>query len=169
MATTILPFLCLGPRTSASADTLIRNHITDVLSIGSQPPSALQGVTYHRLSLSDDTDASIRDVSEEADSIIKSVHEEPGRKILLHCSAAISRSPTIVIAYLMKHHGMNLYNALGFVIQARASVCPNPGFLAQLKEMELELYPTSSLALVELPRRKQDRLGFFADALPPTC
>ncbi|KAK6353717.1 hypothetical protein TWF730_008146 [Orbilia blumenaviensis] len=164
MATTVLPFLYLGPRASASRDTLFRNHITDVLSIGSQPPSTVQGVTYHRLSLLDDTDVSIREVSEEADSIIESVRADPNRKILVHCSAAISRSPTIVVAYLMKHHSIDLYNALGLVVQARPPVCPNPGFLSQLKEMEMELYSAGSLEVEELPRRKQDRLAFFADA-----
>ena len=72
----------------------------------------------------------------------------------------------VVAAYLMKRKGMTLKGALGQIIRARPQVSPNPGFLQQLKEMEMELFgvAVSSLAGVEeLPRREKDRLALFVE------
>ena len=72
----------------------------------------------------------------------------------------------VVAAYLMKRKGMTLKAALGQIIRARPQVSPNPGFLQQLKEMEMELFgvAVSSLAGVEeLPRREKDRLALFVE------
>ncbi|KAF3928889.1 hypothetical protein ABW20_dc0110650 [Dactylellina cionopaga] len=164
-ACAILPYLYLGPRASASASSLTQHNITDVLSIGSQPPERVEGVQYHRVTLSDEVSASIRGVSDEVDSIVKAVSANPGKVILLHCSAAVSRSPTLVVAHLMKYCGMSLYDALALVIQARPAVCPNPGFLSQLRELELEIYFRTTLVLDELPRKRQDRLKFFGGSM----
>jgi atypical dual specificity phosphatase len=87
-------------------------------------------------------------------------------KILVHCSAGISRSPMVVAAYLMKRKGMTLKAALGQIIRVRPQVSPNAGFLQQLKEMEMELFGTavSSLEGVdELPKREKDRLALFEE------
>ncbi|KAK6542217.1 hypothetical protein TWF694_007975 [Orbilia ellipsospora] len=163
----ILPHLYLGPRTSASMEFVTRHHITEVLSIGSQPPSIIQGVIYHRLSLLDDMSSSIRSVSEDANNIIKAVGESPNRIILIHCSAAVSRSPTLVAAYLMKHCGMSLYDALARIISVRPAVCPNPGFLRQLRELEQDIFSSQTVHVDELPRTKKDRLRFFGGTVSP--
>lgn len=84
-------------------------------------------------------------------------------KILVHCSAGISRSPAVVAAYLMKHHDMSLRTALGQIVRARPQASPNPGFLQELKELELELRGTLSLEADELPKREKDRLAMFPE------
>lgn len=150
----------LGPRTSASSAFISSNGITHVLSIGSTPiANNIPGVTYSRLSLSDDPSSSIDQVSDMADVFIGAA--KPG-KILIHCSAAVSRSPTIVAAYLMKKCNMSLKDALGLIIRTRPAVCPNPGFLKQLKDMEISLRGISSLNVDSLPPRKDQRLALFA-------
>lgn len=58
---------------------------------------------------------------------------------LVHCFAGISRSPTIVLAYLMKHYGHTLERALSICKDARPRIEPNPGFLKQLEAYEKEL------------------------------
>jgi len=63
----------------------------------------------------------------------------------------------------MKQRGMTLKEALGHVIRARSQACPNPGFLEQLKEHEMELRGESTLDIVELPRREAERLALFVD------
>jgi atypical dual specificity phosphatase len=128
------PYLYLGPRSSVSLTFIAANAITHVLSIGSTPASTDLPVHYHRLSLSDDPSSSIDQVSEKADAIIEAAKD--GR-ILVHYSAAVSRLPSIVAAYLMKKCDMALKDALGLIIRARPAVCPNAGFFRQLKEMRL--------------------------------
>ncbi len=49
-------------------------------------------------------------------------------KVYVHCMAGISRSPTIVIAYLMKYEKMNLDDAYNFV-KSRRWIGPNTGFV----------------------------------------
>jgi len=153
------PYLYLGPRSSVSSTFIIANTIIDVLSIGSTPASTDLTVHYHRLSLSDDLSSSIDQISEKADTIIEAAK---GGRILVHCSAAVSRSPTIVAAYLMKKCDMTLKDALGLIIRARPAVCPNAGFIRQLKEMEIELRGMSSLEIDSLPTRKDQRLVLFS-------
>mgnify|MGYP001328504095 CR=1 FL=1 len=66
----------------------------------------------------------------------------------------------------MKQKGMGLREALGHVVRRRPQVSPNPGFLAQLKEMEVELRGRASMETVEeLPRREVDRLAMFSEEM----
>ncbi|KAJ6546350.1 protein-tyrosine phosphatase-like protein [Mycena sp. CBHHK59/15] len=147
------PYLYLGPRTSASASFVAAHRITHVLSIGSTPPSTLPGVEYHRLSLSDDLSSPLDKVISSANDIISAVAAMPSGRILLHCSAAVSRSPTVVAAYLVSKCQID--------INARPAVCPNTGFLAQLKEFEMTLRGECSLDVDILPAKKTDRVAMF--------
>ncbi|KAH9479342.1 Dual specificity protein phosphatase 1 [Psilocybe cubensis] len=158
--------LYLGPCSAASSESFLSTKsITQVLSVGSTPSPKVEGVVYHRLSLSDSTTSSISNTIDAATEIIKAaLQSNKGRgRILVHCSAGVSRSPTIVCGYLMKEHNMSLKNALGLIVRARPQVSPNPGFLNQLKDLEVALFGSSSLDIDELPRREIDRLALFND------
>ncbi|KAJ7070066.1 protein-tyrosine phosphatase-like protein [Mycena amicta] len=156
----VLPYLYLGPRTAASAAFCSAQGITHVLSIGSTPAATLPSITYQRLSMVDNASSLITEVSSKANTIILAVVKSGGR-ILVHCSAAVSRSPTLVAAYLMEHCDMSLQQALGTLILARPAVCPNPGFLAQLKDAEVALRGVSTLQLESLPLKREDRIAIF--------
>ncbi|KAI4300897.1 hypothetical protein L6164_034224 [Bauhinia variegata] len=56
--------------------------------------------------------------------------------ILVHCFAGVSRSAAIVTAYLMRTEHLSQEDALGSLRQSCESVCPNDGFLEQLKMFE---------------------------------
>lgn len=59
--------------------------------------------------------------------------------MLVHCFAGVSRSATIVIAYLMQEHGLAYRDALAFVKQKRNHIHPNEGFKRQLQSFQREL------------------------------
>eukprot|EP01100_Stratorugosa_tubuloviscum_P003471 TRINITY_DN1846_c0_g1_i2.p1 TRINITY_DN1846_c0_g1~~TRINITY_DN1846_c0_g1_i2.p1 ORF type:complete len:179 (-),score=58.86 TRINITY_DN1846_c0_g1_i2:82-618(-) len=59
-----------------------------------------------------------------------------GSKVLVHCMAGISRSPTIVISYLMAKKQMSLLVASSLVRSKRIQISPNPGFRKQLLMFE---------------------------------
>ena len=50
--------------------------------------------------------------------------------------AGISRSTTLLIAYLIRYRGMKSDEALQYVRSRRSIVNPNPGFWNQLKQYE---------------------------------
>ena len=60
---------------------------------------------------------------------------EQGHTVLVHCAAGISRSASVVIAYLMMTHGMTLDEAYQYVKSRRSIVQPNPGFMQQLSTL----------------------------------
>ena len=62
-----------------------------------------------------------------------------GGAVLCHCEQGISRSPSVVTAYLMIQEHIGLEAAFARVKAARPQAEPNVGFLAQLRELEVEL------------------------------
>ena len=58
------------------------------------------------------------------------------KNIYIHCVMGVSRSPSIVIAYLMFKNKMKYNDAFDLVIQKRNNINPNSGFREQLKKFE---------------------------------
>lgn len=58
--------------------------------------------------------------------------EFENKKILVNCHAGISRSVTIVVAYLINRYHMTPNKALHFIKQKRNFINPNKGFIKQL-------------------------------------
>lgn len=56
-----------------------------------------------------------------------------GGVLLVHCASGVSRSVSIVLAYLMSRGGMSYEAALALVRTNRPNGCPNIGFQRQLK------------------------------------
>lgn len=64
---------------------------------------------------------------------------QSGARVLVHCQAGVSRSPTIVIAYLMKHTRMTMVDSYKYVKARRIIISPNLNFMGQLVEWETAL------------------------------
>lgn len=56
--------------------------------------------------------------------------------VLVHCFAGVSRSVTLVVAYLMARYQWTMGRAMEHVRQKRAVAQPNPGFMRQLRKFE---------------------------------
>ena len=74
----------------------------------------------------------------------------------------ISWSPTIVLTYLMKQYNMTPKDALGLVIRTKPVLCPNAGFIKQLKDLDIKLHGACSLDIDSLPVKKDVWLALFA-------
>ncbi|XP_029108511.1 dual specificity protein phosphatase 26 [Scleropages formosus] len=58
-----------------------------------------------------------------------------GGKILVHCAVGVSRSATLVLAYLMIRQNMTLVEAIK-TVKGHRGVVPNRGFLRQLSGLD---------------------------------
>ncbi|MDX2100203.1 MAG: dual specificity protein phosphatase [Leptolyngbyaceae cyanobacterium bins.59] len=59
-------------------------------------------------------------------------HELP---IYVHCLAGIERSPTVCIAYLCQHHGMQLWEAVNWLKQVHPSSMPTESQLRVIRRL----------------------------------
>jgi len=73
---------------------------------------------------------------ETADFIDRAI--QGGGRVLIHCMVGLSRSATLVIAYLMIKRDLTLEEALRTVRRHR-QVRPNDGFLRQLIDLEYKI------------------------------
>ncbi|KAK4812672.1 hypothetical protein QYF61_012182 [Mycteria americana] len=105
----ILPGLYLGNFIDAKdLEQLSRNKITHIVSIHESPQPLLQDITYLRIPLPDTPEANIL--------------------------AGISRSTTVVVAYVMAVTELSCQEVLEAVRTVRPVANPNPGFRQQLAE-----------------------------------
>ncbi|XP_042096750.1 dual specificity protein phosphatase 13A isoform X6 [Ovis aries] len=69
---------------------------------------------------------------------IRSALSVPQGRVLVHCAMGVSRSATVVLAFLMICENMTLVEAIQ-TVQARRDICPNSGFLRQLQVLDNRL------------------------------
>uniref|UniRef100_A0A8C5L864 Dual specificity protein phosphatase n=1 Tax=Jaculus jaculus TaxID=51337 RepID=A0A8C5L864_JACJA len=81
--------------------------------------------------------------SSAADFIHRALNT-PGAKVLVHCVVGVSRSATLVLAYLMLHHRLSLRQAV-ITVRERRWIFPNRGFLHQLRQLDQQLRGTSQI------------------------
>jgi protein-tyrosine phosphatase len=65
-----------------------------------------------------------------------------GSSVLVHCVKAAGRSAVVVIAYLMKRFGWNLFKTLQFLSFRKVNIDLQANFLLQVKMFELKLIKT---------------------------
>jgi protein-tyrosine phosphatase len=92
------------------------------------------GRTWLHVPVDDDFRA---DISQYFLQVIQFIDENrKAGPVLVHCAAGISRSSTLVAAYLMWEHGWTRRQALEHLTARRKIVDPNDGFMDQLLEFE---------------------------------
>ncbi|XP_039639932.1 dual specificity protein phosphatase 13 [Perca fluviatilis] len=61
-----------------------------------------------------------------------------GGRVFVHCLMGVSRSATLVLAFLMIVEGLRLPQAVA-AVRPHRDICPNPGFLLQLRSLDMGL------------------------------
>lgn len=132
-------------RVAGNEKVLKSLNITHVLTVCPIRPPHFADITYKLISISDSPTQSITPYFPECFSFIHSSVSTNG-SILIHCFQGISRSVSILLAYLMTFHQMSLPRALFYTKQRRPQINPNFGFINQLKSYE------STLSLTNYPQ-----------------
>ena len=128
--------LFLGNQESSQNSSFIQTRkITHIINAASKDcPSYIHPhVQYYNIPISDEISASITPYLSTSINFIKKAHEENGC-VLSHCEKGLSRSVSIVIAYLISEKKMSYRSALNKTLEVRPHTQPNPKFTKELVE-----------------------------------
>ena len=137
----IIPHLFLGSIGSASNLKELQNcKITHIVCCAKGIKNFFpDNFKYLNSDLLDSETADIKKYFEESNKFIDDAIKNNGN-VLVYCHAGVSRSSTILIAYIMKHKEMKIDKVLELIRSKREKVNPNNGFIKQLKEYEKEIF-----------------------------
>ena len=102
-------------------------HVLSLLDWKIEVPKNLN-ITHKLINISDIESSNLFQYFKECIEFIESAN-----KIYIHCMCGVSRSPSIVIAYLMWKTRCSLDDTYAFVLSRRIYIGPNDGFMEQLK------------------------------------
>lgn len=137
----IIPGLYLGNLTAATdIEWLREERITHILTVDSCPlprkvQEQLPSLILKYLEITDMPREDLLTRFEDSYEFIEEALNSAGR-VLVHCYFGVSRSASIVIAYLMKRSGKSFAETFETVKEKRRFVGPNAGFTAQLRLYE---------------------------------
>lgn len=94
----------------------------------------------YQFDIEDDYSCNINEFFDEINTLI-----ENNKTVLVHCAAGVSRSATIVLAYLIKYEHLSLEEAFLKVRQRRPRICPNKEFMKHLIDFEFQVHGKNAL------------------------
>mmetsp|Transcript_6927 Transcript_6927/g.7597 ORF Transcript_6927/g.7597 Transcript_6927/m.7597 type:complete len:170 (-) Transcript_6927:123-632(-) len=125
----------------SSPDILTSLNITSIINISQESYEDRLSdikVTVRHINIQDHPKEKIEDYFSETTAIIKKSLDE-GSNILVHCGQGVSRSTTIVLAYLLTQEKMTFRDAAIDVRSKRPMVNPNNAFMRKLVALEKSL------------------------------
>ncbi|KAG9130676.1 hypothetical protein Leryth_018087 [Lithospermum erythrorhizon] len=138
----IIDYIFLGSDTVArNRDVLLQNGITHVLNcVGFVCPEYFKDdFVYKTLWLHDNPCEDITSILYDVFDYFEDVRENGGT-VFVHCCQGVSRSTSLVIAYLMWKEEQSFEDAFQLVKAARGVTNPNMGFACQLLECQKSLH-----------------------------
>lgn len=131
----VLPNLYIGPMW---ARLHIRKfEIKHVVSLVSKPCDKYpisKKVNEHYYSIEDSDNTVLQPTLKNCLPKIHSARQA-NENVLVHCRAGVSRSASVVIAYLMLYENMDFDTAMEHLRKVRPCISPNYGFMRQLRSL----------------------------------
>uniref|UniRef100_A0A3B4YTC1 Dual specificity protein phosphatase n=1 Tax=Seriola lalandi dorsalis TaxID=1841481 RepID=A0A3B4YTC1_SERLL len=143
----VWPNLYIADAATAQDKTLLVNlGITHVVNAADGPQHIDTGpcfykdtnILYHGVEATDCKDFDLSPFFTETSDFIHGALSQKG-KVLVHCARGISRSATLVLAFLMVKERLNLVEAVE-VVREHRNILPNVGFLNQLRHLDSTVY-----------------------------
>ncbi|XP_010529647.1 PREDICTED: protein-tyrosine-phosphatase MKP1-like [Tarenaya hassleriana] len=144
-----------GDAVAKDRNILKQNGITHILNcVGFVCPEYFKSdFVYRTLWLQDSPSEDITSILYDVFDYFEDVREQNGR-IFVHCCQGVSRSTSLVIAYLMWREGQSFDDAFQYVKSARGIADPNMGFACQLLQCQkrVHAFPLSPTSLLRMYR-----------------
>lgn len=136
-------------------EVLRHNGITHVLNcVGFVSPEYFKNdLVYKTLWLKDSPSEDITSILYDVFDYFEDVRKQNGR-VFVHCCQGVSRSTSLVIAYLMWREGQSFEDAFQYVKAARGVTNPNMGFACQLLQCQKRVHavPASPSSVLRMYR-----------------
>ena len=134
--------LYIGDAEAAGESSILEElKIERIISLGNEKEvkkyKYFENVEYLKIVIEDNDNENIGEYFAICNKFI-SLTSDSGN-VLVHCHKGVSRSATIVIAYLMYTYKTDFYTAFQKLKSIRPIVKPNAGFMKQLKEYSNQL------------------------------
>lgn len=144
-----------GDAVARDREILKQNGITHILNcVGFVCPEYFKAdFVYRTLWLQDSPSEDITSILYDVFDYFEDVREQGGR-VFVHCCQGVSRSTSLVIAYLMWREGQSFDDAFQYVKSARGIADPNMGFACQLLQCQkrVHAFPLSPSSLLRMYR-----------------
>eukprot|EP00128_Syssomonas_multiformis_P000448 Colp12_sorted_trinity150504_noHs@13539 len=113
------------------------NGITHILSVHETADTCFDHIKYKLILAADHPTQNLSQYFSEAIDFIHDCRMSGG-SCLVHCMAGVSRSTTLVAAYVMTVTELEHREALKLMASLRRCICPNIGFMYQLETFDKE-------------------------------
>ena len=145
----ILPYLWLGAAAGRTDDMLKDKGITFVVNATNGCPMSKKCcVKQVKLKCEDSPNYNLKKHFDEISDLIQK-EKEKGGKVFVHCMGGISRSSSLVLAYLIRYEKMTLLDAHSLVKSKRSFIRPNAGFWTQLIEYEYAVLGSNTVTMMK--------------------
>ncbi|XP_070566258.1 dual specificity protein phosphatase 19-like [Ptychodera flava] len=136
----VRPWLLLSSQDVAAELPLLRQHkVTHILNVASLVDNHFENeFKYLKLNILDLPETDITSYFDQCFQFIDGA-KTSGGVALIHCNAGVSRSVSIIVAYLMTTEKIPMEESMRQLKQVRPAVGPNQGFKQQLQQYEKQV------------------------------
>lgn len=135
----IIPHLYLGSKSDSTDRKCLETYqIKFILNVTHDLPNHFEEdgeLSYLKLPVEDNWEGDLVKLFPKAFAFIEKAID-CRKNVLVHCVGGVSRSSTVVIAYLMLKHGYSLNDAFDHVKAKKSNISPNFNFMQQLLDIE---------------------------------
>ncbi|KAI0683345.1 protein-tyrosine phosphatase-like protein [Cytidiella melzeri] len=136
--TEIIPRLYMSDLAAAESPTIITHfgitHVVSVMRGAVSLPATPIPLSWLQIPITDNPFSELAEHLPGAVSYISRAMQDPRARVLVHCVQGVSRSASVICAFLIKEYHYAPMQAVQYVKSRRPNAEPNSGFITQLGE-----------------------------------
>eukprot|EP01084_Bolivina_argentea_P181341 313196_1 len=150
----IIDQIYLGTHTQAVDDKILKQlKITHIICCMSGNATVNKNIKL-MIPMDDRGYSIVKNELEKAYPFILDALKDKNNNILFHCRSSVNRSPTMVVAMLMKYKNWTLKEAHTLVSEKHSLTCTHYKYMEQLRQYDKELFGKYSTKIGELDTNK---------------